>query len=139
METQSFPSPCCSLLANIIDLAMFVVAGYLGLPTELKTCLGASPNASPSTAERLERHEEFLHSLVQLKYLPPGWRGLGSYQGHGSFQNCRPPCGSFRQKSPNFKMCSQLSPNTYTLICSDFLCESMSSSFSPEDAPHAIF
>ena len=76
METQSFLSPCCSLLANIIDLATFVVAGYLGLPTELKTCLGASPNASPSTAECLERREEFLRSLVQLRYLPTALRWL---------------------------------------------------------------
>lgn len=76
METQSFPSPCCSLLANIIDLASSVVAGYLGLPTELQTCLGASPNASPSPAERLERCEEFLRSLLQLRYLPTALRRL---------------------------------------------------------------
>lgn len=76
LETQSFPSPCYSLLANITDLATFVVAGFLGLPTELKTCLGASPNASPSAAERLERHEEYLHSLVQLGYLPAALRWL---------------------------------------------------------------
>lgn len=67
MKTQSFPSPCRSVLANIIDLATFVVAGYLGLLTELKTCLGAWPNTSPSRAERLERHEEFICNLVQLR------------------------------------------------------------------------
>ena len=76
METQSFPSPCRSLLAHVIDLAAFVVAGYLGLPAELKTCLGASPSASPSTAGCLERREEFLHSLEQLRYLLTALRWL---------------------------------------------------------------
>jgi len=48
-----------------------------------------------------------------------------------SFQNCTPKRGSLSKKSPKFKMFSQLSPSTYSLICSDFLCERMSFSFSP--------